>query len=124
MPAPSWNRATASNFSPIHSTITRGGYWARCRNPSQAIMASRAAIAALVAALLVSACSPAIDLAPSTGNSASIGTASDINPQDPATLQDGGDLRLALTDFPPNFNILNIDGNSAEVAAMMKATLP
>jgi peptide/nickel transport system substrate-binding protein len=87
-------------------------------------MASRAAIAALVAALLVSACSPAIDLAPSTGNSASIGTASDINPQDPATLQDGGNLRLALTDFPPNFNILNIDGNSAEVAAMMKATLP
>jgi glutathione transport system substrate-binding protein len=87
-------------------------------------MASRAAIAALVAALLVSACSPAIDLARSTGNSASIGTASDINPQDPATLQDGGDLRLALTDFPPNFNILNIDGNSAEVAAMMKATLP
>ena len=81
-------------------------------------------MAALVTALLVSGCAPAINLAPSTGNNASIGTTSDINPQDPATLQDGGDLRLSLTDFPPNFNILHIDGNSAEVAAMMKATLP
>ena len=67
---------------------------------------------------------PAINLMPETGHSAEIGTTSDINPQDPATLQDGGNLRLALSDFPPNFNILHIDGNSAEVAAMMKATLP
>jgi peptide/nickel transport system substrate-binding protein len=78
----------------------------------------------VVAGVALTGCSPAINLAPSTGNNASIGTSSDINPQDPATLQDGGDLRLALTDFPPNFNILHIDGNSAEVAAMMKATLP
>jgi peptide/nickel transport system substrate-binding protein len=77
-----------------------------------------------VAGVALTGCSPAINLAPSTGNNAAIGTTSDINPQDPAKLQDGGDLRLALTDFPPNFNILHIDGNSAEVAAMMKATLP
>jgi peptide/nickel transport system substrate-binding protein len=87
-------------------------------------MRSRVATALFVVVLVVSGCTPAINLAPSTGNSASIGTTSDINPQDPATLQEGGDLRLALTDFPPNFNILHIDGNSAEVAAMMKATLP
>ena len=86
--------------------------------------AGRAAVAALVTALVVSGCSAATSLAPSTGDNAVIGTTSDINPQDPATLQDGGNLRLALTDFPPNFNILHIDGNSAEVAAMMKATLP
>jgi peptide/nickel transport system substrate-binding protein len=86
--------------------------------------AGRTAIAALVTTLAVSGCSPAINLAPSAGNNAQIGTTSDINPQNPATLQDGGNLRLALTDFPPNFNILHIDGNSAEVAAMMKATLP
>jgi len=78
----------------------------------------------VVAGLALTGCSPAINLAPSTGNTASIGTTSDVNPRDPATLQDGGNLRLALSDFPPNFNILNIDGNSAEVAAMMKATLP
>lgn len=75
-------------------------------------------------ALALSGCSPAINVIPQTGQNARIGTSSDINPHDPATLQDGGDLRLALTAFPPNFNILHIDGNSAEVAAMMKATLP
>lgn len=75
-------------------------------------------------ALALSGCSPAINLIPETGQNARIGTSSDINPRDPATLRDGGDLRLALTAFPPNFNILHIDGNSAEVAAMMKATLP
>jgi peptide/nickel transport system substrate-binding protein len=78
----------------------------------------------VVAALALTACSPAIDLTPTTGNKASIGTTSDVNPRDPATLRDGGDLRLSLSDFPPNFNILSIDGNSAEVASMMKATLP
>lgn len=82
--------------------------------------------AALVAAvvLAVAGCSPAINLVPETGQNARIGTTSDINPRDPATLQDGGNLRLALTDFPPNFNILHIDGNFADVSAMMKATLP
>jgi peptide/nickel transport system substrate-binding protein len=80
--------------------------------------------ALFVVALALTGCSPAIDLTPATGSNASIGTTSDINPRDPATLRDGGDLRLALSDFPPNFNILNIDGNSAEVASMMKATLP
>lgn len=75
-------------------------------------------------ALALPGCSPAVNVIPETGQNARIGTSSDINPHDPATLQDGGDLRLALTAFPPNFNILHIDGNSAEVAAMMKATLP
>ena len=78
----------------------------------------------IVIAVVATGCSPAINLAPSPGNNARIGTTSDVNPQDPATLRNGGDLRLALSDFPPNFNILHIDGNSAEVAAMMKATLP
>lgn len=78
----------------------------------------------VIAGLTLTGCSPAINLAAPTGNNASIGTTSDVNPQDPATLRDGGNLRLALSDFPPNFNILSIDGNSAEVAGMMKATLP
>ncbi|OBH35001.1 hypothetical protein A5692_12435 [Mycobacterium sp. E342] len=90
----------------------------------RADVSRRVATAIVVVALVVSGCSPAINLAPENGRSAEIGTTSDINPQDPATLQDGGSLRLALSDFPPNFNILHIDGNSAEVAAMMKATLP
>ncbi|GFG94925.1 hypothetical protein MTIM_08040 [Mycobacterium timonense] len=90
-------------------------------------MASRGirfAAALFAMALALPGCSPAVNVIPETGQNARIGTSSDINPHDPATLQDGGDLRLALTAFPPNFNILHIDGNSAEVAAMMKATLP
>lgn len=54
----------------------------------------------------------------------SIGTASDINPRDPATLRDGGDLRLALSEMPANFNILHIDGNNAEISSILKATQP
>ena len=58
------------------------------------------------------------------GRATAVGAASDINPQDPATLREGGDLRLALTEFPSNFNTLHIDGNSADVGAMLKATMP
>src|SRR4029077_14292602 len=48
----------------------------------------------------------------------------DINPQDPANLRQGGNLRLATTDFPPNFNSLHIDGNNVDVAALMRPTMP
>ncbi len=78
--------------------------------------------ALLAGALLLSGCATGGQLTPA-GHGA-IGTASDVNPQDPATLREGGNLRLALIDFPPNFNILHIDGNSSEVSGMMKATLP
>jgi peptide/nickel transport system substrate-binding protein len=53
-----------------------------------------------------------------------VGTSSDINPRDPSTLRDGGDLRLAISSFPPNFNVLNIDGNTADVASIVTPTLP
>ena len=53
-----------------------------------------------------------------------VGTSSDINPRDPATLRDGGDLRLAIGSFPANFNAMNIDGNTADVASIVSPTLP
>ncbi|HEY2450344.1 MAG TPA: ABC transporter family substrate-binding protein, partial [Mycobacterium sp.] len=53
-----------------------------------------------------------------------VGTSSDINPQDPATLRDGGDLRLPLTAFPENFNGLNIDGNTSDTNSVVSPTLP
>jgi glutathione transport system substrate-binding protein len=53
-----------------------------------------------------------------------VGTTSDINPHDPATLRDGGNLRLALTSFPPNFNELNLDGNTFDVGSVVSPTLP
>jgi len=84
---------------------------------------ARLFIAVLLTALVLSGCS-AVQVTPPAAGNTTLGTSSDINPQNPATLQDGGDLRLALSNFPANFNILNIDGNEAEVAGMMKATLP
>ncbi|WP_246540812.1 ABC transporter family substrate-binding protein [Mycobacterium spongiae] len=84
----------------------------------------RVAATVLAAGLVLTGCSAGSQLSSAACGSAAVGVTSDINPQDPATLQDGGDLRLALTDFPANFNTLHIDGNEAGVASMMKATLP
>ncbi|MUL66917.1 hypothetical protein BOO86_20750 [Mycobacterium sp. CBMA 234] len=53
-----------------------------------------------------------------------LGAANDLNPRDPATLMDGGNLRLALTAFPDNFNTLNIDGNNGDTASILRPTLP
>ncbi|MEB3033855.1 ABC transporter family substrate-binding protein [[Mycobacterium] nativiensis] len=72
--------------------------------------------------LALSGCA-AVDITAPEGT-ASVGSASDINPQDPASLRDGGNLRLSMSQFPPNFNPLHIDGNLAENAAMLKATMP
>lgn len=82
----------------------------------------RVAIALLAAALVLSGCSA--NFVPPTGGNTAVGTTSDINPQNPDTLQDGGNLRLALSDYPPNFNVLHIDGNSAETGGILKATMP
>ena len=73
--------------------------------------------------LILAGCSAATGYVPSDSATA-IGATSDVNPQNPATLRDGGDLRLALTEFPSNFNTLHIDGNSADVGALRKATMP
>jgi peptide/nickel transport system substrate-binding protein len=84
----------------------------------------RFAAVALVAGLTLTACSGGKKETPSAGGSAEVGSTNDINPQDPANLQQGGNLRLALTDFPPNFNTLHIDGNTADTAALMRPTMP
>jgi peptide/nickel transport system substrate-binding protein len=84
----------------------------------------RLASALVVAGLVLTACSGGDQEVPSAGGDAQVGTSSDMNPQDPATLQDGGDLRLALSGFPENYNPLHIDGNIADAASMLKATMP
>jgi peptide/nickel transport system substrate-binding protein len=80
--------------------------------------------ALLVAGLTLTACSGGNQEAPSAGGNAEVGTSSDMNPQDPAKLRDGGDLRLALTNFPDNFNTLHINGPTADAAAISRATMP
>jgi len=58
------------------------------------------------------------------GGAAEVGSTNDINPRDPAMLQEGGNLRLALSEYPVNFNPLHIDGNTADAAAIIKPTMP
>ena len=76
------------------------------------------------AVLVVSGCSSGKREVPPAGGNAELGSTSDINPQDPATLQKGGNLRLALSSFPSNWNTLNIDGNEADTGSMLRATMP
>ena len=83
----------------------------------------RRVLAIVFAVGLLAGCSSGADDVP-TDPATAVGATSDVNPQNPATLRDGGDLRLALTEFPSNFNTLHIDGNSADVGGMLKATMP
>jgi peptide/nickel transport system substrate-binding protein len=78
----------------------------------------------LAAGLTLTACSGGKQETPSAGGSAELGTTNDINPKDVSALQQGGNLRLALTAFPENFNSLHIDGNSADSAGMLKGSMP
>src|SRR6185312_17413322 len=80
----------------------------------------------VVAALTfaIAGCSSGNQEAPSAGGNAEVGKTNDINPQDPATLQKGGNLRLALTEFPANFNSQQIDGNTGDVGTIMRPTMP
>jgi peptide/nickel transport system substrate-binding protein len=84
----------------------------------------RFAVVVFVVALTLTACSGGKQEAPQAGGEAQVGTTNDLNPQDPATLQKGGNLRLVLTEFPSNFNSLHIDGNQADAGAMLRATMP
>jgi peptide/nickel transport system substrate-binding protein len=83
----------------------------------------RLSVAALVLALTIAGCSGGDQKPPSAGGEAEVGSTSDINPQDPATLRQGGNLRLALGALPANYNTLHIDSEGFG-AAMLRATLP
>ncbi|MGV1088080.1 MAG: ABC transporter family substrate-binding protein [Mycobacterium sp.] len=75
-------------------------------------------------ALIVTGCSASKRSGPGDVGNGQLGTASDINPQDPANLKQGGNLRLAIGAMPANFNTLNIDGNEADTAALLRPTMP
>lgn len=86
--------------------------------------AGRIGITMLVTVLTLTGCAADNGQAPPPGGSTDLGATSDVNPRNPATLRDSGDLRLPLAEFPSNFNSLNIDGNTADVDNMLKATMP
>ncbi|MDT7667094.1 MAG: glutathione transport system substrate-binding protein, partial [Pseudonocardiales bacterium] len=48
----------------------------------------------------------------------------DINPHDPATLRDGGDLRIPLDNLPTNYNYNTIDGHEEQTHEVMSALMP
>lgn len=82
-------------------------------------------LAALALATVVTAtgCSSGYQDLPEA-HAARVGSTSEINPRDPATLREGGNLRLALSSFPDNFNEMNIDGNTADTGDIVSPTLP
>ncbi|MFV9635446.1 ABC transporter family substrate-binding protein [Mycobacterium neumannii] len=84
----------------------------------------RFAAASMIAALTLTACSGGSEEAPSAGGEATVGNTNDINPQDVADLQQGGNLRLSINEFPPNFNPLHIDGNTGDNNSLMKPAMP
>ena len=80
--------------------------------------------AAVVVGLALTSCTGGDGNPPPRGGDAEIGSTNDINPQDPATLAEGGALRLALTAFPENYNPLHLDGNTGDMHGILKWTLP
>jgi peptide/nickel transport system substrate-binding protein len=51
-------------------------------------------------------------------------TENDINPVDRADLQEGGDLRWALQEIPPNFNYNQLDGTLDDNWQVLQALMP
>ncbi len=56
--------------------------------------------------------------------SATLGTTANINAHPRDDLRDGGNLRLAMTEYPVNWNTLQIDGNDGEYADVIFPTMP
>jgi peptide/nickel transport system substrate-binding protein len=88
------------------------------------MMFRRCAALVFATALTLSGCSGGSNQPPPAGGNAEVGSTSDINPQDPATLRQGGNLRLSLPSLPANFNPLEIDGNEATTGGVLRWTLP
>src|SRR6201997_3513905 len=118
----------AGRCSPTRSTSTPSGCWPPSRertrmSPVVSVIRRLALLATGMVCGIVAGCSDGYQDV--VGRRAvRVGTSSDINPQDPARLRDGGNLRLAISSFPPNFNVLNIDGNTADVGSVVTPTLP
>lgn len=83
----------------------------------------RCAALVFTTVLLLAGCSGSNEAPPSAGGNAELGVTADINPQDVANLQQGGNLRLALPSMPPNFNTSHLDADGT-VGLMMRWTMP
>ncbi|WP_327111418.1 ABC transporter family substrate-binding protein [Nocardia sp. NBC_01730] len=86
-------------------------------------LTTRLAVAVVAIGLVATGCGSDDEDAPA-GSSASLGTTNDINPRDVGELRDGGNLRLALSSFPANWNTLSNDGNDAEIGGLERPLMP
>ncbi|MFC4124071.1 ABC transporter family substrate-binding protein [Nocardia rhizosphaerae] len=83
---------------------------------------TRLAIPLVVLGLLAAGCGSGTTTEPA--GAAALGTTNDINPMDVELLRDGGNLRLAISALPQNWNALHTDGHDAEVAGVLRPTMP
>ncbi|APE32724.1 hypothetical protein BOX37_00640 [Nocardia mangyaensis] len=82
----------------------------------------RCAAVVVAAGMIMAACGSGAESA--EGLSDAIGTTSDINPQDRDALREGGNLRLAITSYPANWNTLSNDGNEGDIGEIAWAMMP
>lgn len=83
---------------------------------------NRRFLALLIGSLLVGLSACSAGTAPQLEQQA-VG-AQAINPRDPATLRDGGDLRLPVDALPSNFNYNHVDGTEGETLELLWAIQP
>ncbi|MEU7630111.1 ABC transporter family substrate-binding protein [Nocardia sp. NPDC049220] len=86
--------------------------------------AARLAVPIVAFGLVVAGCGAADGTESVEGLSDALGTSSDINPTNPDRIREGGNLRLATTTFPANWNTLSNDGNDGEIADMERPLMP
>ncbi|WP_054811570.1 ABC transporter family substrate-binding protein [Nocardia arizonensis] len=81
------------------------------------------AAVAVTAALLAPGCGSGADDS-AAGLSDSLGSTSDVNPHGRDEIREGGNLRLAATSYPANWNTLSNDGNDGEIADIERPLMP
>ncbi|MFE7798439.1 ABC transporter family substrate-binding protein [Nocardia sp. NPDC057440] len=84
---------------------------------------TRLAIPLVTVGLIAAGCSSDEEAAPE-GAAAALGTTNDINPKDVSELRDGGNLRLAISALPQNWNALHNDGNDADTGGLLRPVMP
>nr|WP_063055302.1 ABC transporter family substrate-binding protein [Nocardia salmonicida] len=85
-------------------------------------MTTRLAIPLVIVSLMAAGCSQGEE---STGEGeAALGATSDINPKDVSELRDGGNLRLAASALPQNWNNLHSDGGDAGTGSLLRPVMP
>ncbi|WP_316573139.1 ABC transporter family substrate-binding protein [Nocardia canadensis] len=84
-------------------------------------LTTRLAIPLVIVSVLAVGCSSE---EPAADGQASLGTTNDINPKDVSELRDGGNLRLAITSLPENWNSLHTDGNDGDTGSILRPVMP